>query len=41
MTDEFKGTIALDIRDSKEDWGPYTPASTPDGAPNILFVAVR
>ncbi len=34
----FKGKIALDIRDSKEDWTPYTPKSAPEGAPNILFI---
>ena len=30
--------INLDVRDSKPDWGPYTPARAPEGAPNILFV---
>jgi arylsulfatase len=35
---EFKGVIKTDIRDSKEDWAPFTPAKAPDGAPNILFV---
>ena len=35
---EFKGKIALDIRDSEEDWTPYTPKSAPEGAPNILFI---
>jgi len=34
----FKGVIKLDIRDSKADWGPYTPKSAPEGAPNVLFV---
>lgn len=34
----FKGKISLDVRDSKEDWGPYTPKKAPDGAPNILFI---
>lgn len=34
----FKGKIALDVRDSKEDWGPYTPKKAPAGAPNILFI---
>jgi hypothetical protein len=36
--DSFDGVIALDIRDSKPDWKPYTPKSAPEGAPNILFV---
>jgi hypothetical protein len=35
---DFKGTIELDVRDSKADWGPFTPKKAPDGAPNILFV---
>ena len=34
----FKGVIKLDVRDSKPDWEPYTPAKAPKGAPNILFV---
>jgi arylsulfatase A-like enzyme len=34
----FKGVIKLDVRDSKPDWAPYTPAKAPEGAPNILFV---
>ena len=35
---DFKGTIKLDVRDSKSDWGPFTPKKAPAGAPNILFV---
>lgn len=35
---DFKGVIKLDVRDSKPDWGPYTPPSAPKGSPNILFV---
>lgn len=38
IPDDFKGKIELDVRDSKPDWGPYTPKSAPEGAPNILFV---
>ena len=34
----FKGVIKLDVRDSKADWGPYTPKKAPKDAPNILFV---
>lgn len=34
----FKGKIALDIRDSESDWEAFTPRSAPEGAPNILFV---
>ena len=36
--DEFKGKIALDIRDSEADWSAFTPKSAPEGAPNILFI---
>src|SRR5262249_10896774 len=35
---DFKGTIKLDVRDSKEDWGPFTPKKAPAGAPNFLFI---
>ena len=34
----FKGVIKLDVRDSKPDWGPFTPPRAPEGAPNILIV---
>ncbi len=37
-TVKFNGVIETDIRDSKEDWAPFTPTRAPDGAPNILFV---
>lgn len=35
---DFKGVIKLDIRDSKPDWGPFTPKAAPKGAPNVLFI---
>jgi arylsulfatase A-like enzyme len=35
---DYKGTIKLDVRDSKADWGPFTPKKAPGGAPNVLFV---
>jgi arylsulfatase len=35
---QFKGVVKLDVRDSKPDWGPYTLAQAPKGAPNILIV---
>ena len=34
----FKGVIKLDVRDSKPDWGPFTLAKAPKGAPNVLIV---
>ena len=36
---EFKGKIALDIRDSEPDWAPYLAPKAPDGAPNVLVIA--
>jgi arylsulfatase A-like enzyme len=38
MSKEFKGTIKLDVRDSKADWGPYELPKAPAGAPNVLIV---
>ncbi len=35
---DFKGKIALDIRDSEQDWGPFTPKRAPVGSPNVLFI---
>jgi arylsulfatase len=35
---EFKGKIALDIRDSEPDWAPYLSPKSPEGAPNVLFI---
>lgn len=34
----FKGKIALDVRESVEDWTPFLPKTAPKGAPNILFI---
>ena len=38
MSKEFKGTIKLDVRDSKSDWTPYELTKPPKGAPNVLIV---
>ncbi|WP_238710674.1 arylsulfatase [Oceanipulchritudo coccoides] len=35
---DFQGKIAVDIRDSEPDWGPYIPKAAPEGAPNVLFI---
>lgn len=35
---DFQGIIDLDVRNSKPDWGPFTPKKAPEGAPNVLFV---
>ena len=38
MAAEFTGKIALDIRDSEPDWGPYEAPTAPPDAPNVLYV---
>lgn len=38
MATEFNGKIALDIRDSEPDWGPYAAPVAPEGAPNVLYL---
>ena len=38
MSKQFKGTIKLDVRDSKADWTPYEQPKAPAGAPNVLIV---
>jgi arylsulfatase A-like enzyme len=35
---DFKGKIALDIRDSESDWSAFLPKQAPADAPNILFI---
>jgi len=35
---DYKGVIKLDVKESTPDWGPFTPAKAPAGAPSILFV---
>ena len=38
MAPEFKGKIALDIRDSVPDWAPYLSPKAAPGAPNVLMI---
>ena len=38
MPQPFKGTIAVDVRESTPDWDPFVPPRAPDGAPNVLIV---
>jgi arylsulfatase A-like enzyme len=35
---QFKGKIALDVRESVPDWAPFLPKQAPKDAPNILFI---
>ena len=34
----FDGHLALDVRDSIEDWSAYAPPKARDGAPNVLYI---
>ena len=38
MAKPFRGTINVDVRDSVQDWEPYTEPTAPAGAPNVLIV---
>lgn len=38
MSDRWKGTVNLDIRDSVPDWDPYLQPQAPVDAPNILMI---
>src|SRR3954453_4803112 len=40
MTNRLKGTINVDIRDSKPDWEPFEPPSPPGGAPSVVYVVL-
>ena len=40
MSEVFKGTINVDIRDSEPDWSPFEPPKAPDGAPNVLYIVL-
>ena len=39
MGKQFKGKIALDVRDSEPDWEPFLAPRAPEGAPNVLVIA--
>jgi Sulfatase len=40
VSEPFKGTINVDIRDSVPDWTPFEPSKAPDGAPNVVYVVL-
>jgi arylsulfatase A-like enzyme len=40
VSQPFKGTISIDIRDSVPDWAPFEPPKAPEGAPNVIYVVL-
>ena len=40
VSEPFKGTINVDIRDSVPDWSPFEPSKAPDGAPNVVYIVL-
>jgi arylsulfatase A-like enzyme len=40
VSEPFKGTINIDIRDSEPDWTPFEPPKAPDGAPNVVYIVL-
>jgi hypothetical protein len=40
VTKPFKGSIAIDIRDSVPDWEPYAQPKAPADAPNVLYIVL-
>jgi arylsulfatase A-like enzyme len=40
VSEPFKGTINVDIRDSIPDWSPFEPPKAPGGAPNVVCIVL-
>jgi arylsulfatase len=40
MSQPFRGTINVDIRDSVPDWAPFEPPKAPDRAPNVVYIVL-
>ena len=40
MSEAFKGTINIDIRDSVPDWTPFEPPKAPGGAPSVVYIVL-
>jgi arylsulfatase A-like enzyme len=40
VSERFKGTTNVDIRDSVPDWSPFAAPRAPDGAPNVVCVVL-
>src|SRR6201989_3725120 len=40
MSEAFRGTINVDIRDSVPDWAPFEPPKAPPGAASVLYIVL-
>ena len=40
MTEQFRGVINLDVRDSTPDWEPFQPPQATADSPNVLYVVL-
>jgi arylsulfatase len=40
MSEPFRGTINIDIRDSEPDWAPFEPPKAPPSAPSVLYIVL-
>jgi arylsulfatase A-like enzyme len=38
MPEQWKGKLAVDVRDATPDWAPFVQPTAPENAPNILFI---
>lgn len=38
MPEQWKGKLAVDIRDATPDWTPFVQPTAPENAPNVLFI---
>jgi hypothetical protein len=38
MPRPFTGQIAIDVRNSTQDWDAYTQVSPPEGSPNVIYL---
>ena len=38
MPEQWKGKLAVDIRDATPDWAPFVQPTAPENAPNVLFI---
>jgi arylsulfatase A-like enzyme len=40
MSDQFRGVVDVDIRDSTPDWAPFSQPLAAPGTPNVLYVVL-